>query len=330
MGKSIYSIFLLIMLVSCTSELEVLDTNSQEQSSLVHFSISVDDLSDAPTRAAIEGQYLPDNSQVGLYALTEKENDGEYDIENDVWNDSHIRTNFDNACYKFVEETNPYDHSDVTREFVPDEGTRRGSYPSGDGMGLRLFAYYPYKDNSNIRKDYYGVPMVRVENEFETDFMYSEGKHSTEADKAINLTLHHAKALVKIFVIGSNQDWKTDSESPLLKSVEVETLSQKGYMYIDTGKFRMGDNADSANSQYSKTCNQKILNRQDFNGQEPVASFMVFPHNGNGEDDETIRQITLNIDDKLDTVYSYSSSSSSQNIKIKKGKITNVYIKFNK
>lgn len=330
------------MLVSCTSEsLEVLDSpQSQGQGAPVQFTYTIDDRADSVlTRAVLDTLYLRTGSKVGIYALQEKKNDdGSYNVMPEPrtdWVEENIRLNYNNACYEAENKKRQVGATYYyTRNFIPSEGTQRGSFPTKEGEGLRFFAYYPY--TSQIIYDGQSVPRVPVDGtaqdaQLTDDYLYTEPVHATAADGVINLRFKHVMSQVAIHVRTTNATWKSHwLKAPQLSKVTLYTAYQKGYFTLGDGVFK--PEKRDISMLYAET---STLLSEEY---ECVARFLVFPQNGVEKDESTLLGIDIDIAEPLRAIYhEYKTPSTinvfemgEQTISITKGKVTNVYLTINK
>ena len=256
--RTIYNI-LFILLVSCTSELPVTPDleQGQEQGVPVQFSVSIESEPDENSRSAIETPYLPDNEEVGIYALKGTLQNEEFTVTGNTregweWDETNIQTNFSNAKYIAYNYTDPEDPNQITyHQLLPAQGTVTGKFPSVDNGALRFYAYYPYDADVTVGTDGQGTgrpiaPQINIKigNSIEdtNDYMYT-GPIDVSAlqTEPVNLPLKHALGRLNILV-HTEQPTGNWREYPYVKSITVETFkSQEGVMNLETGEITPGN-----------------------------------------------------------------------------------------
>ena len=342
--KVIYSI-LFILLASCTGELpNTPDQIGQEQGVPVLFSVSIEPEKNEFSRSAVTGYYLPDNSEVGIYALKGKIYNGNFTFTENTnegweWDSKNIQDNFSNAKYLANNFTNPEDiNNTIYSQLIPAEVEETGKFPSKGA--LRFLAYYPYNENAIVREAGDGsgqplVPTIKIQIgediETTTDYMYTGTIDipSTQI-KPVNLHFKHALGRFNIFVHTEQNtgDWR---DYPSIKKISIETFkSQEGTMNLETGAIQPGT---SKFYKFEKEFNPPYYIQYKKSSKElkPIYSNMFIP-NVEGQE-QFLYKINLTIENSEgeESVVEYKKSAlENHKIKINAGQITNLYINYNR
>ena len=343
--KVIYST-LLILLASCTSELsETPDLiQGQEQEAHVQFSVSIESQQEEHSRSAITDYYLPNDSEVGIYALKGTITNGKFSVtenknEGWEWDSKNIQNNFSNAKYIAYNFTNPEDpNQTVYNQLLPETGVGTGKFPSNGA--LRFYAYYPYDENTTTGEagDGSGQPLaptikIQIGEDIETttDYLYTGAIDipSTQI-KPVNLHFKHALGRFNIFVHTEQNtgDWR---DYPSIKKISIETFkSQEGIMNLETGTIQPGT---AKFYTFEKEFNPPYYIQYKKSSKElkPIYSNMFIP-NVDGQE-QFLYKINLTIENSEgeESVVEYKKSAlENHKIKINAGNITNLYINYNR
>lgn len=336
---------LLILLVSCTSELPVTPDleQGQEQEVPVQFSVTVNPIENDNSRATIN-EFLPENSEVGIYAIKGEIVNGNFSVtENKTegywWHNSNIQDNFLNA--KYIASNDQY------HQLLPAGAT--GSFPK-EGA-LQFFAYYPYDENVSIgsKEDANGnivpiAPKLNIvigDNEEETqDYMYTGAVNASSKNIVTNLNFKHALGKLRIYVYTNLDLGNLEEEDyPYVNNLTITTQkSQEGTMDLATGEitptaFRNKEFSKDFESPFDDYENSYLIS-QDKNS-KAIYSNLFIP---NAETQTyLITKLSLTITQSNNTkTYVYRSDPTKEagslqipEIIIKKGQTSNLYIKYN-
>ena len=325
--KVVYS-SLLILLASCTSELpNTPDSFDQEQEVLVQFTYSVETERDAGTRALIESDYLEEGSQVGIYALKGEMVEDEFILaDSRTWADANLHQKIKNSCYE-AETVEDYTGELIHR--LKAVGAS-GGFENKENSALRFYGYYPYTTDV-IFTEGLAVPHapkipIQISNNIEetTDYLYTGPINVPKTEKKTKLVFKHALARLNIYIV---TDKFTQKKSPRLSKVEVSTLeAQKGFFNIETGEFtsHQAYDYDIYPELYDFPIELASLPRIMKNNNEEIkASILLCPNTA-------LDYINFYITgtDKVDRVFQVRTSEL-ENMELKGGFITNLYISYN-
>ena len=346
MNKKVIYSTLLILLASCTSELpNTPDLIGQEQGVPVHFSVSIEPEKDELGRAAITSSYLPDNSEVGIYALKGSNTDENFSVTGNKtpgweWDSKNIQDNFSNARYLATNLTNPEDlHHTIYHKLKPAQGVETGKFPSNGT--LRFYAYYPYNENVVVREkgDGSGQPLVptvdiKIEEDEEAtiDYLYTGPIDVPSSQIApVNLHFKHALGRFNIYVY-TKQNTDEWFDFPCIKKISITTYrSQEGTMNLGTGVITPGDKKYRL---FEKEFNSPyyIKHYDDFiENPTPIYSNMFIPNQENVENFLYNLKLTIENSEGVEDVIEYNITELKKyKIKIYAGKITNLYINYNR
>ena len=330
--KVIYS-SLLILLVSCTSELPQAPdlVQGQEPGVPVSFTYAVETKQDIDSRAPIEYKYLPDGSQIGIYALggTMNENDEFiYTDSSNPWAENNLQQNFLNACYEA--QTQTYDNGSVHR-LVAKEKT--GSFPNTDNAALTFFAYYPYTEEVVFERELIDplapkIP-IKIDNEVDNtpDYLYT-GPITAKAssDEPTNLNFKHALAKLEIYITTDATNEKqnfTARKCPKVTRIEIGTNSpQEGTLNLATGEIKPNDNSEYWD--FSKEATSQ--NIWEGNNDTPRCTYLFFP----GKQSLyylRFHVININKEEKIFELNEFNTPSLT-GIELKKGCTTKLYLTY--
>ena len=276
--KVIYS-SLLILLVSCTSELPQAPdlVQGQEPGVPVSFIYTVESKADFDSRAPIEYSYLPENSKIGIYALGGTANENNEFICSDksnTWAENNLQQSFLNACYTAQTET--YNGTSIHR--LNADGPT-GTFPNAENAALMFYAYYPYTNEVQFERGLLSpiapkIP-IRIENinDETPDYLYT-GPITAKAssNEPTQLTFEHALAKLEIYITTDNDF--TYRKCPKVTLIEIGTnYPQEGTLDISTGEILPNENSEYWD--FSKeTSSQNI---HSLNNNTLKCSFLLFP-----------------------------------------------------
>lgn len=322
--KVIYS-SLLILLVGCTSELpQAPDLDrGQEPGVPVSFTYAVETKQDIGSRAPIEYTFLPDGSQIGIYALggtMDENNEFIYTNTFNPWAENNLQSDFLNACYEALTDNN------IHR--LKAKG-KTGTFPKTENAALQFFAYYPYTEEVIFEREL-GHPIapkipIKIDPEIDNtpDYLYT-GPIVAEAsaNESTTLTFKHALSKLEIYITTENTSF-TARKCPKVTKIEIGTnYPQEGTLNIGTGNIQYNENSEYWDFQ-KETSSQNIY---PGNNDTPRCSFLFLP----GADPLYYLQfhVTTTSGEKKTFVLDSENTPPLRNIELKQGYTTKLYLKY--
>lgn len=325
--KVIYS-SLLILLVGCTSELPQAPDleRGQEPGVPVSFTYAVETKQDIGSRAPIEYNYLPDSSQIGIYALGGTMNENDEFIHTDTsspWADNNLQTNFLNACY----EAQTLDDNGTPIHRLNAKG-KTGSFPKAENAALQFFAYYPYTEKVSFVSGL-GHPVapkipIKIDPEMDNtpDYLYTGPiVAQASANEPTQLTFKHALSNLEIYITTENKF--TLRSCPKVTQIEIGTnYPQEGTLDISTGRIQYNDNSEYWNFR-EETSSSNIY---PGNNETPRCSFLLFP----GENPLYYLRFHVTTTSEESKIFELNAKNtpSLENIVLKQGYTTKLYLTY--
>ena len=223
MNRNIFYILTSLFLIGCSTEQE---ENPIKEEYYVSFSnnISYNQII-AETRAGIfQGTYIPQNEIVGIYGFNSTKDKVN---ENQNWQLEGIQP-CNNEPYKSLGES----------KILKSENNREIKFPADNNAALAFYGYYPYQREPISSVD---GPLIELdinrEMEKTPDYLYTGNVPVIPTDKITKVALPFKHALSCLnFHISTNQSAYVNDNVPILKEIEVKTISdQSGYMRIKDG-----------------------------------------------------------------------------------------------
>ena len=327
--KVIYS-SLLILLVSCTSELPQAPDHDfgQEPGVPVSFTYAVESKVEFESRAPIQYTYLPDDSQIGIYALGGTVNVNDefiYTANSNPWIKGNLQPYFLNACYKAKTNADNEHRLAVVGQ--------TGTFPNTENAALEFYAYYPFTTNVQFNQESI-VPIspaipIKVEQDLDQtpDYLYTGpivAKAST--NETTQLKFKHALAKLEIYITTEKEF--TGRNAPKVTHIILGTNNaQEGTMKLSTGEITPKGNSeywDNFRINISED-NQRI---QKAYNNTSKCGFLLFP------DKNPLYYLRLYVRTagNQDKIYEYElnikNTPSLQDIELKQGYVTKLYLNY--